>query len=48
MSVPTDKANFYSDPERKPTIPLPAWDAIPEVLRMAVRPQAVIPREGDA
>jgi len=37
MSVPTDKANFYSDPTHKPTIPPPAWDAIPELLRAAIR-----------
>lgn len=36
-TVRAGKAEFYADPDRKPTIPPPVWDAIPNALRMAVR-----------
>ena len=36
-SVRAGKTDFYADPDRKPTIPPPVWDAIPEMLRAAVR-----------
>ena len=31
------KADFYADRDRKPTIPPPDWEAIPQLLRAAVR-----------